>query len=63
MDITSDADVLPGSFELAIKDNDGVVEYNYLFVIDGHRDKMKHLIVHAPQNIQLSTVRMMLSRQ
>lgn len=60
-DIPPDANVLPGRFVLAIKTNDGVVKYKARFVIGGHRDSMKHLIVHISQNIQPVTVRLSVS--
>lgn len=55
-DITPDANVLPGRFVLAVKTNDGVIKHKARFVIGGHRDKMKRMIVHSSQNIQPSTV-------
>lgn len=59
--IPPDATILPGRFVLAIKNVDGLEKYKARYVIGGHRDSMKDLIVHQSQNIQPSSIRLILA--
>jgi len=51
-DIPKDANVLPGRFVLAIKSTeDGEVKYKARYVLGGHRDKLKRMMVHSSQTL------------
>lgn len=61
-DIPDDGNVLPGRFVLSIKStDDGEVKWKARYVIGGHRDKLKIMMVHTSQNLQPSSVRLLLS--
>ena len=51
--VPEDAKFLPGRFELAINPNeDREIKFKARFVIGGHRDKLKHLIVFNSVTLQ-----------
>ena len=61
-DIPTDANLLPGRFVLSIKSTfDGQTKFKARYVIGGHRDKLKHFMVHSSQTLQPSSVRFLLS--
>jgi len=61
-EVPTDANVLPGRFVLAIKSTeDGEVKYKARFVIGGHRDKQKHLMVHNSATLQPQSIRLLLA--
>lgn len=61
-DIPKDANLLPGRFVLAIKSKStGEILFKARYVIGGHRDKYKALIVHASCTIQPSSIRLLLA--
>ena len=61
-DIPHNANVLPGRFVLAIKSTeDGEIKYKARFVMGGHRDKFKHLMVHNSSTLQSHSVRLLLT--
>lgn len=54
-DIPKDRNVLPGRFVLAVKPTeDGKEEYKARYVVGGHRDKLKRMMVHAPRRLLLA---------
>ena len=56
------ANALTARFVLAIKSNaDGKIKYKARYVIGGHRDKLKHYMVHGAQTLQASSARLLLS--
>ena len=56
------ANILTARFVLAIKSNaDGEVKYKARYVVGGHRDSMKHYLVHGAQTLQASSVRLLLA--
>ena len=62
-EVPTDANVLPGRFILAIKSTeDGEINYKARFVIGGHRDKMKHLMVHNSATLQPQSIRLFLAQ-
>ena len=61
-DIHADANMLSGRFVLAIKSTkDGEVKYKVRFVIGGHRDKLKHVMVHHTATVQPQPIRPLLA--
>lgn len=61
-DNLSDASVLPGRFVLAVKSiSDGSVKQKAQCAIGGHRDKMKHMIVHSASALQAQNVGLLLA--
>ena len=60
-DIPPDGNVLPGRFVLAIKSKeDGEINFKARYVIGGHRDKLKKMMVHLSQTLQPSSIRLLL---
>ena len=58
-DVPPDGNILPGRFVLAIKSKiDGRVIFKARYVIGGHRDKMKDLLVHSTNTVQPHSVRL-----
>lgn len=61
-DVNSDANVLPGHFVLAIKSTkDGEVKFKARYVIGGHRDRFKQLMVHSATTLQPQSIRLLLA--
>lgn len=61
-DVPLDANVLTGRFVLCIKSTpDGNIKHKARFVIGGHRDKLKNLMVHTTQTLQPSSIRLLLT--
>jgi len=61
-EIDPDANVLPGRFVMSIKSSeDGEVKWKARYVIGGHRDRLKHLMVHTTQTLQPSSIRLLLA--
>eukprot|EP00171_Calliarthron_tuberculosum_P023469 IDg23469t1 len=61
-EVPSDANVLPGRFVLAIKSTeDGKVKFKARYVIGGHRDKLKKLMVHNAVTLQPQSIRLLLT--
>ena len=61
-DVPTDANILPGRFVLAIKSTeDGSIKYKAIFVMGGHRDKHKHLMVHNSCTLQPQSIRLLLA--
>lgn len=61
-DVPTDGNGLPGRLVLAIKSTeDGEVKYKARFVIGGHRDKKKNLMVHNSATQQPPSIRLLLS--
>lgn len=59
-EIPQDADVLPGRFVLAINSStDGQIKFKALYVIDGHRDRMKDLMAHNAATLQSQSIRLL----
>ena len=59
-DITTDSNVLPGRFFLAIKSTeDGEIKFKTRYVIDGHRDKEKNMMVHTATTLQPQYIRIL----
>ncbi len=51
------ANVLRGLFVLAIKSSEsGQVKFKARYVISGHRDKLKHYMVHSSKTLQFSSI-------
>ena len=60
-EIPPDANVLPGRFVLAIKSADnGQAKWKARYVIGGHRDKLKRLMVHSAKTLQPASIRLLL---
>ena len=56
------SNALTARFVLAIKSNaDGAIKYIARYDIGGHRDKLKHFIVHGAQTLQASSSRLLLA--
>lgn len=54
--------VLPGCFVLVIKaTEDGQEKYKARYVVGGHRDKLKKMMVHSSQTLQPSSIRLLLA--
>lgn len=61
-DVPPNGNILSGRFVLAIKSTvDGQIKFKARFVIGGHRDKMKNMMVHCTITAQPQTVRMVMS--
>ena len=61
-DLPHRANALNARFVLGIKsDADGGVKYKARYVIGGHRDKLKHYMVHGAQTLQQSSARLLLT--
>lgn len=61
-ELLSDGNILPGCFVMAIKSTgDGKIKYKARYVIGGHRDKYKDLMVHSTSNLQPQSVRILLA--
>lgn len=61
-DIPRDGNVLPGRFVLAIKSTeDGETKFKARYVIGGHRDKFKNMMVHSTTTLQPQSVRLLLA--
>ena len=61
-DIPPDGNVLPGRFVLAIKSTeDNKVIYKARYVIGGHRDKFKDMMVHTSTTLQPQSIRLLLA--
>ena len=57
-DIPSDANILNGRFILAIKDTGTTDErYKARFVVQGHKDRDKALIVHKAVPVRMRSIR------
>ncbi len=60
--LPQNANALTARFVLAIKSMDhGQLRFKARYVIGGHRDKLKHYMVHGAQTLQLSSARMLLA--
>ncbi len=54
------ANALTAHFVLAIKSNThGQVKYKVRYVIGGHRDKLKHFLVHGAQTLEALSARLL----
>lgn len=61
-DVPQDGNVLPGRFVLAIKSTeDGMTKYKARYVIGGHRDRLKHMMVHTTSTLQPQSIRFLLA--
>ena len=61
-ELPPDGHILPGRFVLAIKStDDGKIKYKARYVIGGHRDKYKDLMVHSTSTLQPQSVRLLLA--
>ena len=61
-DIPRNANVLPGRFVLAFKSTeDGKLKHKARYVIGGHRDRLKHMMVHSTSTLQPSSIRLLLA--
>ena len=61
-EVPSDANVLPGRFVLAIKSSeDGQVMFKARYVIGGHRNRMKDMMVHSATSLQPQSIRLLLA--
>ena len=61
-DIPKDANILPGRFLLSLKSTeDNNVKYKARYVIGGHRDRLKHMMVHSTSTLQPSSIRLLLA--
>ena len=61
-DLRDGANSLTARFVLAIKSTaDGRYKYKARYVIGGHRDKLKHYMVHGAQTLQASSARLLLA--
>eukprot|EP00171_Calliarthron_tuberculosum_P004009 IDg4009t1 len=61
-DVPPDANVLPDRFVLAIKSTeDGKVKFKARYVIGGHRDKLKDMMVHSTTTLQPQSIRLLLA--
>ena len=61
-DIPNDANVLPGRFVLTIKStDDNRAKFKSRYVISGHRDKLKRVMVHSSQTLQPASNRLLLA--
>ena len=61
MEDTSEKNVLPSRFVLAIKHADGTTRYKARFVLGGHKDKMKNFMLHSASSLSQTSVRMLLA--
>ena len=61
-EVPSDANVLTGSFVLAIKySEDGQVMFKARYVIGRHRNRMKDMMVHSGTSLQPQSIRLLLA--
>ena len=61
-EIPSDANVVPGRFVLTIKSSlDKKVKYKARYVIGGHRDKLKDMMVHSSTTLQPQSIHLLLA--
>ena len=61
-DVPTNANILPGRFVLSLKSTiDGTIKHKARFVIGGHRDKLKNLMVHSSQTLQPQSIRLLLA--
>lgn len=61
-EVPPDANVLPGRFVLAIKSTeDGETKFKARYVIGGHRDRMKAMMVHSAATLQPQSIRLLLA--
>lgn len=61
-DIPSNANILGGRFVLSIKNKDTNEEiYKARYVVQGHKDIEKHMLVHSSSNLKQSSIRILLS--
>eukprot|EP00171_Calliarthron_tuberculosum_P023641 IDg23641t1 len=61
-EVPPDANVLPGRFVLAIKSTeDGNIKFKARYVIGGHRDRFKHMMVHTASTLQPQSIRLLLA--
>ena len=61
-DVPENANILPGRFVLAIKSTEeGQEKYKARFVMGGHRDKVKNLLVHNLCTLQPQSIRTLLA--
>ena len=62
-DVPCDANVLGGRFVLSIKNKDTQEEaYKARFVVQGHTDAEKNLLVHSSPNLKQSSIRLLLAQ-
>lgn len=55
-DVSPGAKILSGGFALLIRPiNDNKIKPEALLVVEGHKDKLKKIMVSTPQTIQLSS--------
>ena len=61
-DVPQDGNVLPSKFLLVIKSTeDGKTKYKARSVIGGHRDCLKHMMIHIPSTSQPQSTRLFLA--
>ena len=61
-ELPPDGNILPGRFVVAIKStDDDKINYKARYVIGGHRDKYKDLMVHSTSTLQPQSVRLLLA--
>ena len=61
-DVPANANVLTGRFVLVYKtDNNGMVKAKARYVIGGHRDRYKDLMVHSSKTLQPHSIRILLA--
>ena len=59
-DIPQYANVLPGPLVLSIKSKeDGETKFKARYVVAGHRNSLKHMMVHTSQTVKPSSVRIL----
>ena len=61
-DVPPGGNILPGTIVLAIKSTeDGKVKYKVRYVIGGHRDWLRHMMVHTASTLQPQSIRLLLA--
>ena len=61
-EVPPDGNVLPGRFVLAIKSTEDCrIKYMARYVIGGHRDRLKHMMIHNASTLQLQSIRLLLA--
>eukprot|EP00171_Calliarthron_tuberculosum_P005600 IDg5600t1 len=61
-EVPKNANVHPGRFVLAVNfTEDGAVKFKSQYVIGGHRDKMKEMMVHDAETLQPQSIRLILA--
>ena len=61
-ELTDGANTLTARFVLESKSNaDGDIQYKARYVIGGHRDRLKHFLVHEAQILQASSARLLIA--